>query len=277
MGHWFQSTPIWFLGVLLFGATVACAYAGAALSRWLSQLRGQDVELSESQQGYVVSSIFALLALLLAFTFGSAVDRFQTRRQLVVQEANAIEAVYLQAQLLDEPHRSRFADLLVRHTENHLKLAQLRHDDASAQRLLAEDDMLLRDIWTATVSAFQSIKTLDFSSTFVGSVNDLVKVNAERKAFRRTQIPATILAALIFYALVAAAVLGGVMRTRKGRQFSILLLALNIFALMLVADINRPVEGTIRESQEAMERMLARLKANPPAIYQRLVKSAVGG
>src|SRR4051812_44047089 len=117
MGNWFQSTPIWLAGVVLFGATVACAYAGAALSRWLSQLRGQDGELSDSQQGYVVSSIFALLALLLAFTFGTAVDRFQTRRQLVVQEANAIEAVYLQAQLLDEPHRSRFANLLVRYTE----------------------------------------------------------------------------------------------------------------------------------------------------------------
>lgn len=219
----------------------------------------------------MVSSIFALLALLVAFTFGLALDRYQTRRQLVVQEANAIEALYLKAQLLDEPHRSRFFNLLVRYTENHLELAKLRHDDASAQKLLAEDDVNLRDLWMATIPAFQSIKTIDFSSSFVDSVTDLVKVDAERKAVRRSQIPTTILMALIFYTLVAAAVLGGVMKTRKGRQFSIVLLALNILALMLVTDINRPIEGTIHESQEPMQRMLARLKANPPSVYQRLL------
>jgi hypothetical protein len=40
------------------------------------------------------------------------------------------------------------------------------------------------------------------------------------------------------------------------------LLALNVLALMLMVDINRPVEGTIHESQEPMQRMLLRLKAN---------------
>ena len=43
--------------------------------------------------------------------------------------------------------------------------------------------------------------------------------------------------------------------------------ALNILALMVITDINRPVEGTIRESQQPMEQMLQRLRANPPAVY----------
>ena len=111
---------------------------------------------------------------------------------------------------------------------------------------------------------------IDFSSSFVDAIADLIRIDAERKAMRRSQIPTTILAALALYTLVAAAVLGGVMRSRKGRQFNLVVLALNVFALMLVTDINRPVQGTIREPQEPMERMLARLKANPPAVYQRL-------
>ena len=274
MGDWLRSGPIWLLGSLLLIACIASAYSGAALSRGLARLRGPGDELSDTQQGYVVSSVFALLALLVAFTFSLAVDRYQTRRALVVQEANAIEAVYLKAQLLDEPHRSRFSNLLIRYAENHLELAQLRRDDSSAQKLISDDNFLLREIWTATVPAFQSIKTLDFSSSFVDAVTDLVQVGAERKAVRRSQIPSTILFVLIFYTLVAAAVLGGVMKTPKGRQFSVVLLALNIFALMLVADINRPVEGTIHEPQEPMQRMLDRLKANPPAVYQRLMPGA---
>lgn len=269
MGEWFRTTPIWMLGLLLFGATAASAYGGSALSSWVSRYRYEG-ELTEAQQGYVVSSIFALFALLVAFTFGLAVDRYQTRRLLVVQEATAIETAYLKAQLLDEPHRSRFANLLIRYSENQLAIAQILHVDPTARKLLAEDDALVRDLWTATVPAFQSVKTIDFSSSFVDAIADLVRIDAERKAMRRSQIPTTIIAALVLYTLVAAAVLGGVMKTRKGRHFNLVLLALNILALMLVTDINRPVQGTIREPQEPMERMLARLKANPPAVYQRL-------
>lgn len=274
MVEWLRSAPIWLLGFLLLAATVACTYAGVELSRRISRLRGEGGDLSESQQGYVVSSVFGLLALLVAFTFALSMDRYQTRRQLVVQEANAIEAVYLKAQLLDEPHRTRFASLLIDYTENRLVLAEVRRDDARAQRLLEKDSSILRDLWIATVPAFQSVKTLDFSTSFVEAVTDLVKVDGERKALRRSQIPTTILLALIFYTLVAAAVLGGVMKTRKGRQFSIVLLALNILALMLITDMNRPVEGTIRESQAPIEQMLGRLRANPPAVYQRLVQNA---
>lgn len=163
--------------------------------------------------------------------------------------------------------------MLVRYAENHLELAQVRGDDRRAAGLIAQDAGFLRDIWTATVPAFESVKTLDFSTSFVDSVSELLRVDAERKAARRAQIPTTVLVLLIFYSLVAAAVLGAVMKRGRGQQISAVLLALNVLALMLVADINRPVEGTIHESQEPMKRMLARLKANPPPVYQRLVLS----
>jgi hypothetical protein len=97
-----------------------------------------------------------------------------------------------------------------------------------------------------------------------------MNIDSERHAARRAEIPTTILVLLIFYSLVAAAVLGAVLRSRKGQQISAALIGLNVLALMLVADINRPVEGSIHESQEPMERMLARLKASPPSVFQRL-------
>lgn len=272
MSGWLRSTPIWLLGLLLFLSTVASAYAGSAFSRWLSHLRGEGGKLSGSQEGYVVSSIFALLALMLAFTFGLAMERYQVRRHLVVEEATAIEALYLKAQLLEEPDRSRFSNLLIRYTQNHLALAKLNHNDASAQRLLADDDLLVRDLWIATVPAFQRIKMLDFSSSFVEAVANVVRIDAERKAVRRSEIPTTILVALLLYTLAAGAVLGGVMKTRKGRQFCLGLLTLDVLILMLIADINRPVEGTIHESQEPMKRMLARIQASPPVVYQRLAQ-----
>ena len=273
MGEWFRTIPIWLLGLLLLAAMIGCAFAGAGFSRWFWERSG-DAKLTEAQEGYVVTSVYALLALLVGFTFSVAVERYQVRRELVVDDASAIEAVYLKAQLLGEPHRSRFSSLLVRYAENHLELAQARRDDPIARSLIAQDDAFRRDIWTAAVPAFQSVKTLDFSTSFVDSVNELLRLDAERKAARRAQIPTTVIVLLLFYSLVAAAVFGAVMTRRKGQQISAALFALNVLALMLVTDLNRPVEGTIHEPQEPMERMIARLKANPPPVYQRLALPA---
>jgi ABC-type transport system involved in cytochrome bd biosynthesis fused ATPase/permease subunit len=154
-------------------------------------------------------------------------------------------------------------------------LAQRHHDDAGAAKLIADDQQLLRDLWTATVPAFQSIRTIDFSSSFVDSVNQVVRADADRKAARRAQIPTTVIVMLIFYSLIAAALLGAVMKGRKGEAAAVIMLSLSVLALMLIVDINRPVSGTIHESQEPMKRMLMRLKANPPAVYQRLAQPAV--
>jgi hypothetical protein len=254
--------------------TAGLALAGARVSSWLSDKPGHWGKLTEAQEGYVVGTVYTLLGLLIGFTFAMAVERFETRRQLVVEDADSIEQLYLRAQLLDEPHRSRFSNLLVRYTQNHIQLAQTHRDNAAASKLIAEDQQLLRDLWTATVPAFQSIRTIDFSSSFVDSVNQVVKADADRKAARRAQIPSTVIAMLILYSLIAAALLGAVMRGRKGEVASIIMLALSVLALMLIVDINRPVSGTIHESQEPMKRMLMRLQANPPAVYQRLALPA---
>jgi hypothetical protein len=260
MSEWLRTTPIWFLGLLIFIGAIASALAGSQANRWLP--RGQD-KLSEAQQGYVISSVYALLGLLVAFTFQVAVERYQARRHLVIEDATAIQSLYLKAQLLDEPHRSTVSNLLVEYTKNHLALAKAHSRDAAGRRLLAQDNMLLSDLWRAAVPAFQSIKTIDFSSSFIDSVVEVMRINSERIAARRPPIPATILFILLFYSLVAAAVLGSVMTGGKGREVSIVLIALNVLALMLVMDINRPVEGTIREPQEPMERLLDTLHGNP--------------
>lgn len=269
MDEWFRTAPIWLLGLILFLCTGACALAGARLARVIAEKPGHWANLTEAQEGYVVGTVYTLLGLLIGFTFALAVDRYEARRQLVIQDANAIEELYLRAQLLDEPHRTRFSNLLVRFTENHLQLAEQARDGPATARLVADDQDMLRDIWTATVPAFQSIRTIDFSSSFVDSVNQVIRADADRKEARRAEIPTTVILMLIFYSLIAAVLLGAVMKGPKGEAISIIMLALSVLALMLIVDINRPVGGTIRESQEPMKLMLKRLQANPPPVYQR--------
>jgi hypothetical protein len=60
----------------------------------------EDPKGAEAGVGTVEGAIFALLGLLIAFTFSGAASRFDTRRQLVIEETNDIGTAYLQLDLL---------------------------------------------------------------------------------------------------------------------------------------------------------------------------------
>ncbi len=62
--------------------------------------RAQDAGGAGAGTGAVEGAVFALLGLLVAFTFSGAASRFDARRALVVEEANAIGTAYLRLDLL---------------------------------------------------------------------------------------------------------------------------------------------------------------------------------
>src|SRR5262245_35151408 len=144
---WISELPISIVGGMLLAGALLAGFIGHAV-----RLRTTAGLPSEGQEGYIVSGVLGLLALMLAFTLAMAVDRFETRRQLVLEEANAIGTTYLRSQLLGEPHRTRLSKLLVEYTENRIALAT-----APRAELLATSNQLLTDLWAATAAAFDSI------------------------------------------------------------------------------------------------------------------------
>ena len=67
--------------------------------------------------GAVEGAIFGLMGLLLAFTFSSALTGFDLRRQLIVDEANAIATAYTNLDLLPAEAQSTFRDLFRQYFE----------------------------------------------------------------------------------------------------------------------------------------------------------------
>src|SRR6187200_370808 len=65
----------------------------------------------EQPVGAMVASILGLVGLVVAFTFGLAANRFEARRLVVLEEANAIGTAYLRARLLPEPEPTEVSRL----------------------------------------------------------------------------------------------------------------------------------------------------------------------
>ena len=84
-------TFFWF-PVLLIVAILLLMEAGRRYGiRW----RNRNGESSLGGSGTVEAAVFGLMGLLIAFTFYGAETRFETRRSLIVDEANAIATAYL--------------------------------------------------------------------------------------------------------------------------------------------------------------------------------------
>ena len=236
---WLDKTPFLLLGGLLVISMTLSAACGFVFRRRRDHLhakrgRGQ----AEGQEGYVVSAVLGLLALLLGFTFSLAIDRFEARRHLVLEDANAIGTAYLRVQLLQEPHRTRLSNLLVQYTDNMVNLAKVPPDRVPS--LIATDDRLLTDIWAATAAGFESIRGIDFSSTLIESMNNLIDLDAARRAARQAHVPTVVFVVLLLYMVVSAGVSGYVLSAPRGRWEAPFLMGLLTMSLLLIIDIRLP-------------------------------------
>src|SRR6188474_3656084 len=136
-----DSLPI--LGVFIAFAIVAMLLyeGGFRLGRWYQERTPGE---QEGPTNLLVGSILALLAFLLAVTMGMASDRFDARRGIVLDEANAIQTTYLRAGYLPEPGSSEIRNLL-------REYVPLRIDPSDQATLLANNqrsDALLLQIWS---------------------------------------------------------------------------------------------------------------------------------
>src|SRR5262245_61102666 len=107
---------------IILGATALGLLAGRALRRHSDTLR--------EPIGVVQGALLGFVALILAFGLTLAVGRYETRRTVTVDEANAIGTTYLRAQTLLEPQRSQSLALLRPYTDLTIRLAHQRPGSA---------------------------------------------------------------------------------------------------------------------------------------------------
>lgn len=274
MDDWLSSMPLVVLGVatpVLMGLAVA---VGIALRRWADGVgrTAGGAGPGDALEGFMIQAVLGLLALLIAFTFALAIDRFETRRRTVLEEANAIGTIYLRVQVLEQPHRARLSRLIVDYTDNRVRIAKVPPEEV--RRLLPQNDLLLIDLWAATVAAVETVHDAGLSNALLTGMNNLIDMDAARKAARMARVPTAVFLVLFVYLIVTSGLLGYVFSVQRGRVVAAFWLILLTLFLLLVFDIDRPNSGRIRESQAPMEQLQASLSAQSPEVFDRYRRPA---
>src|SRR5262249_43004420 len=152
-----------------------------------------------SQVGAIQAAVLALLGLLLGFSFSMAVSRFDARKQLVVEEANAIGTAYLRARLLPAPQREEVVELLRRYVENRIAAAETR-DGAAMQGTEQRAAELQEQLWARAARAADRDPRSVVTGLFIQSLNDVFDIKEKRTVGLINHVPES---ALLLVAVVA--------------------------------------------------------------------------
>jgi hypothetical protein len=243
-----DSIPIVVVIALFAVITLACYEVGYRVGRWWqARMPGEQ----EGPTGVLVGALLGLMAFLLAVTMGMAADRFDARRGLVLDEANAIGKAYLQADYLPPAAADDMKGLL----REYLPLRIASDDTAEVQASIGRSAELHAAMWAIAAEVAASGHSPDLVSSFGESLTELVSLNQTRiVAGLYARVPDTILLLLLAGSALALGMVGyssGLSGSRSVLSALVLVVALGA-VMTLVIDLDRPQEGFLRVSQRAL-------------------------
>ena len=236
---------------VFFVLMIAANEAGFHLGR---KSEASTPDKAKSQISAVEDGMLGILALLLGFTMFMVVTRFEARKQLVLDEANAIGTSYLRTALLPAPEGSEIASLLRRYIDVRVQYGTASSDLAPLEGLNAQTTRLQNELWVRAVAYGQNDPNPVRTGLLLQSLNQVIDLeSAQRMAFQNS-VPKSVIYVNGIVGLLAAMLVGYTFGLNGRRQiFPTFVLAVAItLVLALIIDLDRPRSGFIRVSQQPM-------------------------
>jgi len=197
--------------------------------------------------------IGVLLSLLLGFTLAMGLPRFDQRKQLVVDEADAIGTTALRAETLPEPLRTKELTLLRQYVDARVEFSEKGVSQAEIQASLVRASKLQKELWGAAAAEAQ-VRPTPMTALFLQSLNESIDVSEKRTSARENRIPGSAWFMLILMSVLTCLTVGYSLQRRF--WFVMLLTPLMIaIVLTLVADLDSARSGWIQVNQPSMERL----------------------
>jgi hypothetical protein len=212
----------------------------------------------------IQSSILGILALLLGFTFSLALQRFDSRSEAVVDEANAIGTAWLRTQLLPTTLRAEAQATLRAYTDLRVQASQLAEVDRAPRQALAAQATAAQNLLWAQARRGIEFDTNAYTPVlFVESVNALIDSYGKRDAALNRHVPELVLLLMHSTFLVAGGIVGFASGTGGHRPslVSYLMIGLIVVLVFIVLDLDRPRRGLIEVSQKSLLDLQASMRA----------------
>ena len=243
------------LGLALLGGMLALQGYGRRLALRMDPASedGRDARTAQA-------AVFGLLGLLLAFTFSGALQRFDDRRHLVVEEANDIGTAWYRIDLLPAARQAEMRDLFRQYMDTRIQTYSNVTDAAATSASLANGEQLQRQIWALAVAGADESGKVAAYTVLLPALNDMFDITTTRAAMSQMHPPAVVYGMILVLASVGSVFSGyGLVGTQQRSWVHRLAFPLaTAAALFVIVDMEFPRLGLIRV--DAMDYLMADLR-----------------
>jgi hypothetical protein len=212
---------------------------GTLLGRKLRPLQEEE----RQDLGFVITSSLTLLALIIAFSFSMAIGRYDQRKNLEEEEANAIGTEFIRANLLGTDDAAKVRQLLRNYLDERILFYTTR-DSTQLQLISADTAKLQNEMWSIVERAGLA-RPMPPLGLAVSGINDVLNSQGYTEAAWRNRIPAEAWTLMMAIAVGCSLLIGYGGRGGRVRLLLVLPLLVSV-AFFLIADIDSPRRGAIR-------------------------------
>ncbi len=232
----FYQLPIAGIGLATFVLLLAAATAGHVAGRRAAVGESRDLNRN------VVAGIVGVVALLLAFTLGFALSRFQDRRDAIVDEANTIMTAFLRADLLPATERRALQQEIHAYASTRM-FSNLPDVTTAVQQSLARQETL----WPTAVALTEGRLVGPERTFLLSSINDVLDAHLRRAAARAERVPLPVLGLAVLLSAAAVVLSSYNESSNRFPILSFVVQALGVATLVtLILDFDDTSQGFIR-------------------------------
>ena len=230
----------------------------------LRQLAQTD-EPDKTHANTLHGAVLGLLALLLGFTFAMAVSRYETRKTLMIDQANAIGTAALRGKLLPQPHADRTAVLFRDYVESRLQYNAAGNDEAGIGAAEARAGKIEEELWGIARTLLTEDPRAQPASLYTQALNQMFDIRESRRFALSDRVPMAVTVMLFIVSMTAMGLVAyGCGLTGRRRPLANLTFACLIaLVLTIILDIDAPRVGFVTVSQESLLRLQESLGPMP--------------
>jgi hypothetical protein len=225
----------------LFFALLAGLEVGQRLGRRLNATREDVGTVAESV-------IFAVFGLIVAFTFSASASRFNERKRLIVDQANALGTANLRLDALNPEDRTAIRQKMLEwvHLAEHLSASE--GNQAARNATIAQAAQLQNDVWRLAAAALDKKQQPPLWAFVMPPINDWTDLSSTRLAMDNLGTPPMVIPTLIVLSVVASLLAGFHMSryTTHSTLHRLAFAGILSFLILAILDLNHPRSGLIR-------------------------------
>jgi hypothetical protein len=209
-------------------------------------------KVNDTPVGSVVGASLGFLAFMLAFTFQIVDNRYNSRKELLLDEVTTIRTTYLRSGLIPEPYRSASRKKLLEYVN--IRAALVHHSTPEKIKILiVHSQTILDSLWSYSEALAKEDKSSEAYSLYMTAVNDLIDIYNKRITFTfEYRVPIEILGVLFIIIIFSMLLLGYQFGISGKSNYLIAVFISIIFAavMWLILALDRPETGIIRLNQK---------------------------